>query len=258
MFNYLKSIKEKNTEKRSLCFRSGVYMSELLYLFGEIDERFRPLVATVRYWASETGLTRPIPGHTITNFTLTLLIICYLQRLNIPILPTFDEMIQLARPEDNRVTYDLDCTFHRDPLIFKKRFNNQNNDSLEKLLIGFLRFIETFDYSKQALTIVKRDLQTKPCQDHLYMQNPLEREHNVSKNVSFDQLKRLKLEAGKAQITLQETSDQNRWGLLSFGKDTLHHGLDQKPLSTAKLLHDIFKPAVTGKPRKQSTNRKGR
>jgi len=234
-------------------------MSELLYLFGEIDERFRPLVATVRYWASQTGLTRPVPGHTITNFTLTLLTICYLQRLSLPILPTLDEMIQLARPEDHRVTYDIDCTFHRNPATFKELYNNRNNDSLEKLLTGFLHFVETFDYSKQALSISDNNFQAKPRQDHLYMQNPLEREHNVSKNVSLDQLKRLKLEAKKAQTTLQETDDKNKWGLLSFGREGFsQHSLDQKPLSTAKLLHDIFKPATSSKPRKQVTNRKGR
>ena len=234
-------------------------MSELLYLFGEIDERFRPLVATVRYWASETGLTRSVPGHTITNFTLTLLTICYLQRLHVPILPTLEEMTKLARPEDHRVTYDIDCTFHRDPSTFKKRYNNRNNDSLEKLLTGFLRFIETFDYSRETLTIVSKNSQAKSRQDHLYMQNPLEREHNVSKNVSLDQLKRLKVEAGKAQITLRESDDKTKWGLICFSKDNVpQQNLDQKPLSTTKLLHDIFKPAIPVKSRKPVTNRRGR
>lgn len=36
--------------------RSGFYMSELLYLYGELDRRVRPLVFTVRRWAKDQGL----------------------------------------------------------------------------------------------------------------------------------------------------------------------------------------------------------
>ncbi|CAH1957481.1 unnamed protein product [Acanthoscelides obtectus] len=58
---------------------SGVYMSEFLYLMGEIDQRVKPLVFTVRKWAELVGITNSSPGRWITNFSLTLMVLAFLQ-----------------------------------------------------------------------------------------------------------------------------------------------------------------------------------
>jgi poly(A) RNA polymerase len=74
-------------------------MSELLYILGEVDWRVRPLVFAVRSWACEIGLTNPTPGRWITNFSLTLLVLFYLQQQHgkfSPVLPTLNTMISLA------------------------------------------------------------------------------------------------------------------------------------------------------------------
>jgi len=79
--------------------RSAVYMSELLYVLGESDWRVRPLVFAVRRWAHSIGLTNPTPGRWITNFSLTLLVLFYLQQHSKhqgPVLPTLSTMISLA------------------------------------------------------------------------------------------------------------------------------------------------------------------
>ncbi|XP_025835229.1 poly(A) RNA polymerase, mitochondrial isoform X2 [Agrilus planipennis] len=52
---------------------SGVYMSDLLHIWGSTDARVRPLVFVVRKWAEEVGLTNNFPGRWITNFSLTLM-----------------------------------------------------------------------------------------------------------------------------------------------------------------------------------------
>lgn len=79
----------------SLTFgRTAVYMSELLHTFGILDWRLRPLVFTIRRWAAEVGLTNPSPGRWITNFSLTLLVIFYLQRAKV--LPSLDSLRQKA------------------------------------------------------------------------------------------------------------------------------------------------------------------
>lgn len=58
-------------------------MSELLYGYGEMDSRVKPLICTIRKWARNMDITKEISGHWITNFSLTLLIIFYLQIKNI-------------------------------------------------------------------------------------------------------------------------------------------------------------------------------
>lgn len=58
-------------------------MSELLYTYGELDWRVKPLICTIRKWARNTNITKNISGQWITNFSLTLLILFYLQIKNI-------------------------------------------------------------------------------------------------------------------------------------------------------------------------------
>lgn len=69
-------------------------MSELLCLYGEIDPRVRPLVFTIRQWATKVGLTNRFPGRWITNFSLTLLVLFYLQQREI--LPSLKHLKSLA------------------------------------------------------------------------------------------------------------------------------------------------------------------
>ena len=55
-------------------------MSELLYIYGELDPRVRPLVFFIRQWAKEHSLIESLrPTEKFTNFTLTLMVIFFLQ-----------------------------------------------------------------------------------------------------------------------------------------------------------------------------------
>lgn len=73
-------------------------MSDLLHIMGSLDYRVRPLIFTIRKWASEAGLTNSSPGRWITNFSLTLLVIAFLQKPfnSPPILPTLNKLVKLA------------------------------------------------------------------------------------------------------------------------------------------------------------------
>ena len=59
--------------------RSALYMSELLYTYGQLDPRVCPLVFTIRHWARANQITHSGPGPWISNFTLTLLVLHHLQ-----------------------------------------------------------------------------------------------------------------------------------------------------------------------------------
>ena len=121
-------------------------MSELLYLYDKIDWRFCPLVTAVRQWAAWAKLTSVTPGNQITNFTLTLMVVFFLQRCSPPILPTLGEMTKMARPQvDTRQAEDINCSFLRDPFVFQLR-SKSNSESPEDLFMGFLRFVGSFDF----------------------------------------------------------------------------------------------------------------
>ena len=194
-------------------------MSELLYLYDKIDWRFCPLVTAVRQWAAWAKLTSVTPGNQITNFTLTLMVVFFLQRCSPPILPTLGEMTKMARPQvDTRQAEDINCSFLRDPFVFQLR-SKSNSESPEDLFMGFLRFVGSFDFSEQSISIITGDSHRKFDSKPLYVQNPLERELNVSRNVTLTELTRLVMEARNALYILETQEDQNtgkNWGLLAL------------------------------------------
>lgn len=73
-------------------------MSELLYILGCIDSRVCPLIFTIRKWAKSVGLTNASPGRWISNFSLSLLVIFFLQQgqNNKAILPKIKHLIDNA------------------------------------------------------------------------------------------------------------------------------------------------------------------
>ena len=76
--------------------------SELLYLYGCLDGRVRGLVFAVRCWARVHSVTSSIPGAWISNFSLTVMVLFYLQRRATPLIPTLDHLRSLAGREASR------------------------------------------------------------------------------------------------------------------------------------------------------------
>lgn len=190
----------------------------MLYLYGEMDWRFRPLVTAVRFWAAWTRLTDVVPSPKITNFTLTLLVLFHLQRCTPPVLPTLNEMVSKARPGvDKRVSNDVDCSFLRDPSEFRQR-SKKNQESLEDLFLGFFRFIEKYQFNERSVSIVSGNAARKSDSKPLHVQNPFERELNVSRNVNQKELTRLVMEARNALYILETKEGQSseNWGLLAL------------------------------------------
>lgn len=111
-----------------LPFRSGIDMSELLYIFGEIDPRLRPLVFTVRTWARKRRITYSIPGKWISNFGLTLLVIFFMQQRHGDVLPSAGEILRAV--EKSKVTGTSLKISHKDA----------NMDDLGKHKIVTFRF----------------------------------------------------------------------------------------------------------------------
>ncbi|KAG5683729.1 hypothetical protein PVAND_012994 [Polypedilum vanderplanki] len=205
----------------SMSNMTGFYMSELLYLYGELDERVRPLVCCIRKWAASCGLTNSkSPGPWITNFSLTVMVLFFLQNLQNPILPSLMSLIKSALPSDIRVTDDnVNCTFLRD--LNKIEFQTTNNDSLQILLLQFFEFYSKFNFQQNGISLndAKPILKKDNCA--IWITNPLEPDLNVSRNVSFEELEKFRMEARDAAWTLESTIDKQKdptWGVLNLLK----------------------------------------
>nr|CAD7392082.1 unnamed protein product [Timema cristinae] len=212
----------------SMTNMTAVYMGELLYIMGSLDDRVKPLVFAVRMWAREVGLTNPTPGRWITNFSLILMVIFFLQQRS-PVLPPLKQLVAQAGPDDRRITPDgVNCTFIRDlkKLTEQNESKKQNKDSLETLLLNFFEFYSSFDFSSRAISIVEGMTIPKPEHAPLYIVNPLERGLNVSKNVSHEETERLRIELRNAVWVLESTWEKHDsasskskiepWGLVAI------------------------------------------
>uniref|UniRef100_G1S5C9 Mitochondrial poly(A) polymerase n=1 Tax=Nomascus leucogenys TaxID=61853 RepID=G1S5C9_NOMLE len=173
--------------------RIALTSSELLYIYGALDSRVRALVFSIRCWARAHSLTSSIPGAWITNFSLTMMVIFFLQRRSPPILPTLDSLKTLA--EGNN------CTFCSE----------------------FFEYFGNFAFNKNSINIRQGKEQNKPDSSPLYIQNPFETSLNISKNVSQSQLQKfVDLARESAWILQQEAIDRpsissnQPWGLVSL------------------------------------------
>ncbi|KAK7794408.1 hypothetical protein R5R35_010389 [Gryllus longicercus] len=235
----------------SMTNMSAVYMSELLFVLGSVDKRVRPLVQAVRTWARDVGLTNPTPGRWITNFSLTLLVLFYLQQsLPHPVIPTFNKLISMASAADKIITTEgVNCTFVRDLKAVKKYMDRQpkNTELLEDLLLKFFEYYCTFDFGSHAISLATGTPIPKPEHAALYIVNPLERGLNVSKNVSLEELERLRIEFRNAAWALeayikQPTGGGELWGLVA---------ICQAPKLQAKGKNVFYiPPKLTEKPRR--------
>ena len=86
--------------------RSGVYMSELLHLYGELDHRVRPLVFTIRNWARSQNITLDgLPNQHLSNFMVTLLVLYFLQTRPVPVLPSIKKLEELAGQDFSKILW---------------------------------------------------------------------------------------------------------------------------------------------------------
>ncbi|XP_044032638.1 poly(A) RNA polymerase, mitochondrial [Siniperca chuatsi] len=182
--------------------RVAMKSTELLYLYGVLDPRVRCLVFTVRCWARAHGITSSIPGAWITNFSLTVMVLFFLQRRSSPLIPTLDHLRDLAGPADKSVIEGNDCTFVSD---FSKIKLQRNTETLEQLLCEFFEFYATFAFSKMSINIRKGKEQNKPEVAPLHIQNPFETSLNVSKNVNATQLDRFVALCQESSWLLQQS-----------------------------------------------------
>ena len=148
-------------------------MSELLYMFGECDERVRPLTFCIRRWANACGLTNPSPGRWISNFSLTCLVMFFLQQHKQPILPTINSLMKSAAQEDVRVTEDgINCTFGRS--FERTGFRCRNRSQISELLLQFFEYYSQFDFQNKAISLNEGKMLSKPDHSALYIVNPLQ------------------------------------------------------------------------------------
>ncbi|XP_028290869.1 poly(A) RNA polymerase, mitochondrial [Gouania willdenowi] len=241
--------------------RVAMKSTELLYLYGGLDARVRHLVFSVRCWARVHGITSSIPGAWITNFSLTMMVLFFLQRRNPPIIPTLDQLQQLAGPADKSIIDGNDCTFVSD---FAKVQLQSNTETLEQLLSAFFEFYATFNFSRLSINIRKGKEQNKPEMSPLHILNPFETSLNISKNVNVTQLDRFVALCQESSWLSQQsrtlnpkksTSGKNTampWGLAALLLPLQVDGIKGRKKKTRELASERIKSLLVSLKKKDS------
>ncbi|KAM6314991.1 poly(A) RNA polymerase, mitochondrial [Aegotheles albertisi] len=197
----------------------AIKSSELLYIYGCLDSRVRALVFTVRCWARIHGLTNSVPGSWITNFSLTMMVMFFLQKRSPPIIPTLDQLKELADEKDKHVIGGYDCSFVSDLSKIKP---TKNTETLDVLLGDFFEYFGNFDFRKNSINLRKGKEVNKPESSPLYIWNPFEQDLNISKNVNQPQLEKFVAMARESAWILQKEDKTQRminkepWGLAAL------------------------------------------
>ncbi|XP_069504190.1 poly(A) RNA polymerase, mitochondrial [Ambystoma mexicanum] len=199
--------------------RIAMRSSELLYIYGSLDSRVRALVFSVRCWARVHGITSSIPGAWISNFSLTMLVLFFLQKRSPSVIPTINQLKDLGDPGDIHIIDNNDCTFVSNLTKIK---TSENTETLGVLLMEFLEFYGNFAFNKNMINLRMGKEQNKPENSPLYIQNPFEPSLNVSKNVNQTQLERFVALARDSAWILQEDRGKisegttQPWGLAAL------------------------------------------
>lgn len=226
-------------------------MSELLYLYGELDNRVRPLIFAIRNWAKEQQLVQDErPTVFFTNFEITLMVIFFLQS-EYGMLPSLKKLCELADLSvDEYVCNDgVNCTFVRDITGLQPDLNRHwtlqpiiDGDTryssptipldsekplcLKQMLRDFYAFYAAFDYGKNAICIRQGKIVPKEHVDTLQLRskshgyelliiNPLEPDLNVAANIKKRALNNLIKACKNSLYKLEELDNPSYSELLA-------------------------------------------
>lgn len=202
-----------------LCMNNGsaVEMCEIFYAYGEIDCRLRPLVFLVRIWAKAAHVTNPFknPGRWLTNYHLSVLCVYFMQSKNM--LPSLQELAS----ERN----DLELVPNIRPRVTRADFlSSEKIENMESLVKQFFIWCATFDFRRLGFSIIDARQFPKPDFSALYVQNPVEPELNISRNVSVEELDKLQ-SAARAVVWLFENAMEK--GLCNYSLSCYRYVVDK-------------------------------
>lgn len=147
----------------------GFMMARYISYSLSVDPLVKQFFVILKTWARQHGVVRSMAGNWFTNFQVITLAIFFLQSKNI-----------LQSME----TYDGQAPA-----------SNVSLPHLHRLLYEFFEFLISFNFEKEALSILQAKTISKPDFSPIYIENPLERNLNICKNINGVEFKKLMLVA---------------------------------------------------------------
>lgn len=118
----------------------GVMNSKLIKFLVSLDQRIRPFIVLLKFWAKEYSITI---NSQLSSYALTMMAVFYLQQLEPPLLPPISELIT-----SDEIQGGWHCGFVDNP---REVSLQENNISVKEIIKGFFEFYATFEYDKYVI-----------------------------------------------------------------------------------------------------------
>ncbi|KAI2809915.1 hypothetical protein RDWZM_002958 [Blomia tropicalis] len=149
----------------------GFIMANYISYCLNVNPIIKPFFVLLKLWAKQHGLVKSIAGTWFTNFQIITLSMFYLQ--------------------SRKLIQPIEMYEKPDP----KELSMNGSTDLPKLLYGFFEFLISFNFEKEAISILHGSKFNKPDYSPLYLENPIERNLNICKNINGVEFKKLLLTA---------------------------------------------------------------
>ncbi|KAJ8307543.1 hypothetical protein KUTeg_015627 [Tegillarca granosa] len=162
--------------------------TRLLQTYSLFDQRVKPLIYAVRYWAKVKGLAgNPKAGNQLSNYALTWMVLYYLMNTKPSLVPTVEYLASLCG--NDRTWIDCwDCSFVAAQMIP----SSKNIQTTEELLHGFFSYYGSFDFRASCICVrtgliipvAKMVLDKTMKVGVVNIQDPFVLNHNITLNVN--------------------------------------------------------------------------
>ncbi|CAG8461659.1 2389_t:CDS:2 [Cetraspora pellucida] len=183
----------------------GIYNTQLLRSYVEIDQRIRPLVMIIKHWARQRGLNNAARG-TLSSYTWVCIVLNFLQMCDPPILP----VLQIP---DIPLNNEIDLSVYND-IDSYKGFGKQNQESIGGLLFAFFKcFAYEFDYKSKVISLRQGKFITKREKRWGYwklcIEEPFDTSRNLGNGINHVSFKRIINEFRRAFRILYKYANLN-------------------------------------------------
>jgi len=208
----------------------AVVNSRLLGDYVRLDSRVRSLGLCIKAWAQARGINDRSKG-TVSSFALSLMLIHFLQRRPVPILPSLQD-IAFSRSSPPDFVNGVDCRYCKDPelieeeLKYLRRGGPPNSESVGLLLLEFFKYYG-HDYRNGIIRIRDTRSELPPGDEtgyYLVVDNPFE----VGKDVA-------NIDGAQHDIIQKEL--RRAWSLLKDGRslvEVLQNPMLAEPTSASR------------------------
>ncbi|XP_026823125.1 poly(A) RNA polymerase gld-2 homolog A-like [Rhopalosiphum maidis] len=125
----------------------GIRNTHLLYCYSRLDYRVRPLVVTIKLWASRHNINDP-KKMTLSSYSLVLMVINFLQSVEPPVLPSLQCIYGM------KFSANTDIEFvHMHEQLPSSGWRSDNKQSLGELLLQFFEYYNDFNFYKYAVSV---------------------------------------------------------------------------------------------------------